>query len=99
MTHWSSPALVTPEGWVDRPGRKDVQTMPDGRGRAPYPEDRRRAWYLQLGITIVLAGVLCGAAFLLGDRNADWPVPAALVVGALAAPFLARAFAYRRRRE
>jgi hypothetical protein len=65
--------------------------------RTMTPEDRRNAWYVQLGTMVVLAGILVGAAFLLGDEDAGWPVPVALVISGLGAVLLARVFAYRRR--
>jgi hypothetical protein len=63
------------------------------------PEDKRNAWYVQLGTMVVLAGILTGAAFLLGDEDAEWPVPVALVISGFGAVLLARVFAYRRRRR
>lgn len=66
--------------------------------RSVSREDNRNAWYLQLVLTIVLAGVLYGVAALLGHGNAEWPVPAALIIGAFVALIAARIFAFRRLR-
>jgi peptidoglycan/LPS O-acetylase OafA/YrhL len=61
-------------------------------------EDRRTAWYLQLGMTVVLAAALVAVAFVLGAGDAEWPVPAALVISSFAALVFARVPAHRRRR-
>lgn len=67
--------------------------------RTVRPEDNRNAWYVQLGTTLVLTGILVGAAVLLGDEDAEWPVPVALAISGFGAVLLARVFAYRRRRR
>lgn len=80
------------------PQVRDKFRMWMAASREVTAEDKWRAWYWQLGTTLVLTAVLVGAAFLFGAGDQEWPVPTAFVASSLAAVPLARYFAYQRRK-